>query len=387
MLAFENKTKISSPHIHFENLDGLRFLAAFMVFFHHLFSLDIDKFEGINENNAFQLLKKVFNFGHYGVGIFFVISGFLIFSLLLNEYKNQQKVSWTNFFMRRILRIWPLYFLIILFGFFIFPFLPFGKTTVHHFSNYALFLSNFDEIWYGAKDSINFLTVTWSISVEEQLYYGTILTFIFLPANYFFKYGLYLFTGLIFVSCWFKFQHSNEERLVYYHTLTNMIYLAIGAVLAFLNKNNWVQNWVYKRSKKESIGLYISSIVLIGLMLLFRKHVVLFSDLIIACSFAIWMLIQTFGKYPILPLDQLLGFKKGGKITYGFYLYHTIIFYYVASMMQSFGINQGWLAFSLFALMSLVTTLLISQLSYTYFENPFLKMKKGFRSNKVTSNE
>jgi peptidoglycan/LPS O-acetylase OafA/YrhL len=379
MLAFENKTKISSPHIHFENLDGLRFLAALMVFFHHLFSLDFDKFEHLKDNHLFIIIQKVCNFGHYGVGVFFIISGFLIFSLLLHEYKKNQKISWSNFFMRRILRIWPLYFLVVIFGFFIFPYLPFGKTTIHHFSNYALFLSNFDEIWYGAKDAVNFLTVTWSISVEEQIYYGTILLFLFLPSKFFYKYGIYIFSLLILISIGFKFVHNDQERLVYFHTLTNMIYLAIGALLAFLNKNDKVKLWVQQFTKNQVFGLYTLSFIMIGVMILFKKEWVLISDLLIGIAFSIWMILQVFSQTPFIALDRFLGFKQGGKITYGFYLFHTIVLYYLASTMQFLGFNKGGLSFLLFAILSFFITYLLAKLSFHYFENPFLKMKNAFR--------
>ena len=96
-------------------LDGLRFIAFFAVFLYHVGPVPVDK-----PPSLLQPLCKAYNtlsaWGWAGVDLFFVLSGFLITSLLLIERQNMGEVSFKHFFIRRLLRIWPLYFLALLAG-------------------------------------------------------------------------------------------------------------------------------------------------------------------------------------------------------------------------------------------------------------------------------
>jgi peptidoglycan/LPS O-acetylase OafA/YrhL len=95
----------------FENLDGLRFLSFLSVFFFHIFQSD-----------KYPTLNFLFKNGKLGVNFFFVLSGFLITYLLIIE-KNDIKINVFKFWIRRALRIWPLYFLCVALGFLISPIL------------------------------------------------------------------------------------------------------------------------------------------------------------------------------------------------------------------------------------------------------------------------
>ena len=106
----------SLPKVYFNNLDALRFLAFLSVFVSH-----VALFLGYESNNhSFNFIKKVFLVhGDLGVNFFFVLSGFLITFLLLTEKDNSKNISLPHFYLRRILRIWPLYFLTLFLGFFV----------------------------------------------------------------------------------------------------------------------------------------------------------------------------------------------------------------------------------------------------------------------------
>src|SRR4051812_25418181 len=108
--AHQKKSKVFFP-----NLNGVRAIASLMVVIAHI---ELDK-------SVFHLRPLNFinleNFGRVGVSVFFALSGFLITYLLLEEKKNFNKITFGDFYMRRILRIWPLYFLVVIVGFFIYP--------------------------------------------------------------------------------------------------------------------------------------------------------------------------------------------------------------------------------------------------------------------------
>ena len=90
--------------IYFKNLDGIRFIAALLVLFHHAYYLKRNYSPGYAFINSCSE-----NLGRIGVNLFFVLSGFLISYLLLVEKDSTGTVSYKNFYIRRILRIWPLY--------------------------------------------------------------------------------------------------------------------------------------------------------------------------------------------------------------------------------------------------------------------------------------
>ncbi|GIV43810.1 MAG: hypothetical protein KatS3mg035_0933 [Bacteroidia bacterium] len=105
-----------SRKIYFENLDGLRFLCFLSVFFFHSFHTDFDY---IKTNYIYHFIKRdLFGNGNLGVNFFFVLSGFLITYLLIEEKKLNGKINILKFWIRRILRIWPLFYLCVIIGFF-----------------------------------------------------------------------------------------------------------------------------------------------------------------------------------------------------------------------------------------------------------------------------
>ena len=176
-------------NVYFHNLDAARFIAAFAVFLLHFSNEIKGQFPSLNESSLFKLIYLFTGKGGLGVNFFFVLSGFLITYLILKEYKDYNKFHLGKFLIRRTLRIWPLYFIIGLIGFVLFPLIFSDYHTLHHPLNYFFFLANFDEIWYGANDPINFLTSPWSVAVEEQFYlfWGIVLFALFKNTNKYYK--------------------------------------------------------------------------------------------------------------------------------------------------------------------------------------------------------
>ena len=104
--------------IYFPNLNSIRFIAALLVIIHH-----IEQFKSVFNIYPNQMNNPVIgSFGPLGVRLFFVLSGFLITYLLFAEKEVSGTISITKFYIRRALRIWPLYYLIVLLAFFIVPY-------------------------------------------------------------------------------------------------------------------------------------------------------------------------------------------------------------------------------------------------------------------------
>jgi peptidoglycan/LPS O-acetylase OafA/YrhL len=374
------KQGMQGEKIHFENLNGLRFIGAFMVFIFHAFTINREVWGNFFESSPFIVLRKLTSIGHYGVNLFFVLSGFLITYLLLRELRKNGKIQIGFFLIRRILRLWPLYFVIVLFGFFIFPHLPFGTQTVHEFWRYGLFLSNFDEIINGSRDSLNFLTATWSVSIEEQFYIGWALVIGFFQWKTIRSFQLF-FLLVVISSFIFRLYFADNPSLLYFHTLSVISDMAIGGLLA---------TWIFEKPSIQIIEelkkWQIAVIYVGGILFLFTAHKILpgrliaLERLISGTFFAFVLIEQLKSKNSFYKADRIPYFERAGKLTYGFYLFHSLLIYYLCKTFESFNWSQQLGGFICYFIVLLFANSLLSVLSYRYFEKPILNLKRYFRA-------
>lgn len=148
----QSPSKYALPHIH--ELDGVRGIAVLLVFFHHLCFATINP---IGWNRTVMALYGIFRYGMVGVDVFFVLSGFLITSLLIRG--RQSRAYYQDFYWKRALRILPLYILCML-GVLIF--IPGSKGYV---LLSALFIANFANVFH-----VTSVGPFWSLAIEEQFY-------------------------------------------------------------------------------------------------------------------------------------------------------------------------------------------------------------------------
>ena len=370
--------ELSTPF--FANLNGLRFVGALFVFLFHCFTLGREHWGAFFSTPIFTKLTKFFSKGHHGVDLFFVLSGFLITYLLIHEASKNKTINAFGFFMRRLLRIWPLYFLLVFFGFFIFPYLPYGLNTSNSLLNYSLFLSNFEEIWNGWRDSVNFLSVTWSISIEEQFYLSWVLLIAIFPPMRKGKYFGYYFTFLILISLFFRWFHYNNERVLYFHTFSVMSDLAIGGYLSYLCFNFGISEKLKNLRRGWIILIYTLGIALILFAHpLFPGRLIVMQRIAIAFFFSFVIFEQVYCLKSFYKVDKIPGFFKLGEISYGLYIYHCVVIYYVQQIMLDNQWNNSVTGFILFVVISALLTFCLSWLSYRYFERPLLRLKRYFR--------
>ena len=360
------------------HLTGMRFIAAFAVLIFHSFSLTDQTFKALNDQFWFSLFSKVFSKGHLGVSFFFVLSGFLITRILLHEIELNGKINLKRFILRRIFRIWPLYFLVICFGFFLFPSLPFGQNTVHHFWMFGFFLSNIDEILHGLYDPLNFLTATWSISVEEQFYaFWAILIGFSVVDNI--KRFVYFFCLVILFSLVFRWFHIGDDRTLYFHTFSVISDFAVGGILAILFSMNVFKQRIRRISKIQWIILY--SIGFASMLLeakIFQGVFFTFQRLFISMFFAVFIADQLLSNHSFFKVDRLPILAKLGEWTYGIYLFHCIVIFYLEAIF----IQNDWISsayhFLSFIFLVISISIGLSYLSFRWFESPFLRLKNKF---------
>ena len=372
------------PKIFFPNLDGLRFVSFILVFFSH----SMGKLAEANASgNALidQPLLFIFGNGKMGVSVFFVLSGFLITYLILSEIQSFGRLDVRSFYVRRTLRIWPLYFAVLIFAFLVFPllqsFLAGGLADTSRPLFYVTFLSNFDVIHMQETHAYQnlFLTVTWSIAIEEQFYLAWPLFFHFVPVRFF----KWIFLSIIAASVLFMICNIHREHVLSFHTFSAVFDLAAGGLAAWcaLHSARFV-SFFGQMPFRSRLAIYLC-----GLLLLIFRHTLfsfeygfILKKFIAVLYFAFVILDQNFNGSLRMKFSRSAFMSKWGRYTYGLYLLHTIALLVVAKIfiMAGYETERGLLSTTGYTLISLLLTFLLAWLSYHYFEKYFLRLKARF---------
>ncbi|MGV3610098.1 MAG: acyltransferase family protein [Fluviicola sp.] len=364
---------------YFKNLDGLRTICFLMVFFFHSFTTQNME---ILHSGSYETIKSgLVSNGSLGVNFFFVLSGFLITYLLIIEKETTHKINILHFWLRRILRIWPLYFFCVFFGFFLFPiiksYLGQSPQETAHLVNYLTFTSNFDLMINGRPDA-SILGVLWSVSIEEQFYFIWPLFLVVIPIRYYWL----LFTALIGISLGFRITH-NEYHQTEFHTLSCMNDLVIGSFGAWLMMR---YQSLEKRLTNRSLALQIIPYLLFAVHFFVRDelmnwntHLIPYERIFISVIMLWIILDQAFNTNGIFRLSRFKLLIKSGKYTYGMYCLHFLAILITITCTKSL-LHQDTFLTVLFVepIISLLLTYFISIISYQYFERYFLKLKSKF---------
>jgi peptidoglycan/LPS O-acetylase OafA/YrhL len=375
--------------IFFPNLDGLRFLAFFVVFINHAAAC----LNYTNSNFYYNFFRSRFLLsGDLGVNLFFVLSGFLITFLLLKEKELNGRINIPHFYLRRVLRIWPVYFLVVILCLFVFTHFSVPESFPIHTDTkrlnpwlYASFLGNFDYLYHGISNVM--IGVLWSVSVEEQFYLFWPLLIAFVPR----KYLMALFIILISASIAFRFFCSNggNAMILRYHSFSSVTDLTTGAVLALLcMKESFVE-----KVRNMPRWLIILPYLLFIAILPFRSfiwkfgihyvHVASILPFLLSSFFAFFILEQNYALHSFYKLGNFRIISSLGKYTYGMYCYHMLVFFIVLYLFYTAGtdvIHPDKSVFIPEVTAAFFGTIFISIFSFRFFESRFLRLKNRFSS-------
>jgi peptidoglycan/LPS O-acetylase OafA/YrhL len=366
--------------IQFPGLNGVRFIAALLVIVDHteLFKSYLG-FPTLWANSYSAYL------GAFGVSIFFVLSGFLITYLLLEE-QQEAPIRIRHFYLRRILRIWPLYYLILVLGFFVIPYLDFFQVPQYSrdmgdsLHRLLLFVGLAANVAFVYLPTVPFANVLWSVAVEEQFY-------LFWPHVVRIKRSLlWIMLGLLAAYLSVKFYAGSVDRqfelLVIRTRFSSMIIGGIGAYLLFHQKA--VIQLLYHRGVQ--VGLLVL-FVCMGLDWINFYSMTWMQDELI--SLVVCGLILNIATNPraLISLENRV-FAYLGKLSYGLYVYHLFVVVLVLKGLPVIVDLQAlptWIGYPLTLGAILFLTTGISHLSYRYFESYFLRKKVLF--SKVLSGD
>lgn len=365
--------------IYFKNLEGLRFCCFLSVFFFHSFK---SFHEDILNSKIYHFVKfDIFQNGNLGVNFFFVLSGFLITYLLIQEKKLTGYIHIRDFWVRRILRIWPLFFLCVLIGFYGFPWLKMliGKDSNESASilYYITFLNNFDFINKGHPES-RILAVLWSLAVEEQFYFIWPVFLYFLPLEkYWIAFSLVVLTSIAFRSI-YDIPDMHE-----YHSLSCMGDIAMGALGAWLiSEKSFFKKIIENMSKIYIVLIYILflSIFFLRDEFLYNTYIIrIFERVFIAGVILLIILEQNYARNSLFKFSNYQVFSRLGRISFGLYCFHYIGIIITTTITDMLGFNKYlWQVMILESSVALLLSIVISILSYRFLEGPFLRLKDKF---------
>lgn len=361
---------VTKGKLYFPQLDSIRGISFIAIFLFHAVRIPDHPFWGADF--LYYLYKNL----DLGVEVFFVLSAFLLTWLGLNEYKKRNNFSLGNYFKRRVLRIWPLYFFILILAFLIFP----QVAKYFHFEMslpdawyYILFISNFYTL-----DHIFFLRFLWTISVEEQFYFLWGICLRFLD-----KYLFYISIFLIVSSISFSVYAAYNQLSSYFNPITYLFDFGCGCLAALLIfKKSCFIEWLKNLTSTATFIFYCYLVFHFILFYFLDKSTTGFTNNIVALVSRYLIIIYI----AILITEQMVNNSRTkflekskflvftGKISYGLYCYHGITITFINLLLSRFYISNGIMVIIYF-----VINYLIATISYFYLETPFLKLKTKLR--------
>jgi len=373
----------SGTRYYVPQLDGLRFVAFLLVFLVHM-----PRAQGYFPDSPFLegFFINLRTFAGLGVDLFLVLSAFLITTLLLLEYQREGRVSLKDFFVRRTLRIWPLYYFALLLGFLILPLLDlvppdFGTPRYDHLVRWHLFpfmvfLGDFSTAfgWYAKSPMLSHL---WTISLEEQFYvfWAVMFGLMYRGRGRFLllaTVGLLMFSILARISAVLI---PIPHPFIWTALPTRLDPMVFGAGLAFLRFHRppgrrwW---WV-----KVALGTGLLFLIPLGGPHQKQTLNVVWQYLASAGGFTLLLDAAlsggTFGRILALgPMTEL------GKVSFGLYVYHRVCISLAEGMLDYSGADGGFEAWLGVLVVGFAATVAVSLVSYRVLERPFLSLKLRF---------
>jgi peptidoglycan/LPS O-acetylase OafA/YrhL len=358
---------------HYPALDGLRGIAILAVFFSH--------FGGGHKSTSFiiRTWSHVADAGWMGVDLFFVLSGFLITGILLDTADREDRVK--NFYARRALRIFPLFYGV-LFGFLLLtPFLHLHWQSGHLL--YFFYLSNMIPVLapnLPPPGSSVGLVHLWSLAVEEQFYLLWPLVVWFVRDR-----TKLLRISVAIMICALALRtilvlRGTEPFIVYSLLFTRGDSLICGSALALLTRGPSARSlpvrWLLPLSCATVLALFLVSGS--GLHEAPVISTVGYTAIAILCACLVYCAQQ--GRGWIAAVCNQAGLRFFGRYSYGLYIYHGLLVVFLFPLVYPVQrlVHSVLLGSILYLVLSLGLTLGIAMVSYHFFEAPILGLKKRF---------
>ena len=363
--------------IYFKNLNGLRCIAALIVLISH-----VPQF--ISIIGVSKIFSPIFVSpvnAESGVILFFALSGFLITYLLLTEIKLTGTVKVKSFYIRRALRIWPLYFLTIGLAFFVFPFVNFlvfnGYDASVIWSRlflklffYCIFLPNMVMDFLGF---IPYAAHSWTIGAEEQFYFVWPVLFKKIKnKSIIFAGVIIVYLGIYYLLRYIPYQNKYIKISFLIWSRYPISCMAIGGLYAWLAFK--------KTAKAERIkkllftpGIQILSLVILLGLIFWGYYFKFFNNEIYATLMGYQVFNLASNPKTLFNLENIL-FNYLGKISYGLYMFHPLAIVCAVKLCLLVNYPRNILVYPL----AICIAILLAAVSYSLFEKYFIRKKINY---------
>jgi peptidoglycan/LPS O-acetylase OafA/YrhL len=366
----ELPSRVRTARYYRPGLDILRCLAFFLVLTHHAFP--------VSPTGLFSLRSAIQEFGAAGVCIFFTLSAFLITELLLREVEEIGTIHIRAFYLRRVLRIWPLYLSVLILGV-AFP------HFYHHFPKgepfivpYLLMSGNWAIAFHGQTRN-TLLSPLWSISVEEQFY--VIWPSILLLWG---KRGVIAAALIILPLAWatdyvLPALNSSTQSSLWYNSFSQFQFFALGGLVAIFMHRHPLK--LGRPLRLLAIALAFACFFLAAFLCHFQNSLIFsgpghilagYLSVDLGCLLFLLAFLDVQIPSAGRPLIYL------GKISYGLYVFHMFILGAVVHFTEKSVSVSSSLQVGLYWTVTALIVTPLAALSYEYFERPFLRFKERF---------
>lgn len=344
------------------SLDGIRAISCLFVILGHFSYLYVEYFTNLFGPLLGPAITYSIGNQYTGVTFFFVLSGFLITNILIEEIKKESSVSYKNFFLKRLFRIFPAYYFYFIL---IFCFLYYSKIT--SYSNQDLIAAITYTYNYFSDMNPWFMGHFWSLAVEEQFYLIWPLLFIFTYKRYGIKVPFLIIVAspLIRIATYFLFEEMRGRISIMTHTRFDC--LLFGCALAYCYQNNMFDrfNLLVTKFKLHIISAFHILFFSRLLQMKFQgKYVMTLGYSFDAFAMCILIIYLVKNKNVVTKVFNLPILVHIGSLSYSLYLWH---------------IPFAWSELgSKYLIPRIIAIYLCALFSYLLIETPFMKLRKRF---------
>jgi peptidoglycan/LPS O-acetylase OafA/YrhL len=373
---------------HIRALDGVRGLAILVVLLFHFVAPTNPT------STTDHAIAWLFSYGALGVDLFFVLSGFLITGILYDA--RNEPAYFRNFYMRRLLRIFPLYYAVLVVVFFVVPAIPaFQGSEIAGLREHQAWAWLYGVNIYLAIHNgwvLSYIEHFWSLAVEEHFYLVWPFVVWLLAAN---RRALLGFSLAVAVASFsarvVATMHGVSPIVTTVLTPFQLDALAIGGFLAVYLR----QPGGEVASRRAIVPLVLAAIALLLLQFGIR-HFTSAGDGVLALRSGAFhllfaaLLLKALASAPGSTWGRFFGSSPMvtlGKYSYGLYVYHHFLSYYFAShgtdQALAAVVGSRVAALAILAVVGIAVSMGIAWLSFEYFEKPFLRLKRFWPSRRT----
>jgi peptidoglycan/LPS O-acetylase OafA/YrhL len=373
MFSKPTAIRSASERFYHPELDALRFFAFLLIFFHHGLPHEAQFWTKLGVAPALASGIAVLGAtGAYGVSLFFMLSSYLVTELLIRERSARGGIDMKAFYIRRVLRMWPLYFFFLALAWAMQWFVP-GQHIGWRALLAFLFLGgNWWIVFVGFPNSVIF--PLWAVSVEEQFY-------IVWPSamRRLSERGMMAAAGVLLtiasLTRWYLGAHHTWESKVWCNTLVHFDAIALGILMAVL-----------LRGKAPRLGRLRRTALFVGgfaCLVLAGSYFRIKADPLTTARIMIGYPVAAVGALAILLATLRAGAKLDrnpfvylGRISYGLYTFHIL-----GMVISDYVVKGAYDTAGRYLLrdgVALAVTIVMAAISYRWLEMPFLSLKQRF---------